>query len=393
MIIIGEVRISGMNHVAVNVALLKMVRMIFPNKQILFYGERESISYIKKWDNQILNISFINIPYIKHNKLTFIFREMLMFFQIIYLHWICKKKSSNLLFLLSISPFSQYLLELFKPIFFRSINTLIILHELDWITAKRYSLHSIHGYFINKSINTKNRKNLKYLVLGEIIKENLIRINPQIKEDDFLWIDLPYIYKSINKKDIISECIKFASIGFADIKRNVHKIFEIALNFSNEIYLKKINFEIIGQIHPSVYKYANDMVLYSKTLNKVPQMVYEKKIREVDYALFFRTDHGLENTFNYSLRASGALFDAIKFEKPIIAIRNDYFEYYFKRFGNIGYLCKDINEMTEIIQFIISQRTENDYQIQIANLKKAKDELSIDNIQLNLRKQLESWIL
>jgi hypothetical protein len=56
----------------------------------------------------------------------------------------------------------------------------------------------------------------------------------------------------------------------------------------------------------------------------------------------------------YKYLASGAVFDAINAEKPIIALRNDYFEYLFSKFGAFGYLADSIDDMADIIRGLLS---------------------------------------
>ena len=74
------------------------------------------------------------------------------------------------------------------------------------------------------------------------------------------------------------------------------------------------------------------------------------RIDQLDFILFFY------NSETYRLTASGTIFDAISRKKPIIALRNDYFEYIFNKFGSIGYLVDSIEEMATLIQHIHSNK-------------------------------------
>ena len=73
---------------------------------------------------------------------------------------------------------------------------------------------------------------------------------------------------------------------------------------------------------------------------------------------------------------------------PIIALRNDYFEYIFNKFGSIGYLVESVDEMAEII-YSVSTSKENhiDY-----NFEKIQTLLSTDNITKILAEQLHEII-
>ena len=65
---------------------------------------------------------------------------------------------------------------------------------------------------------------------------------------------------------------------------------------------------------------------------------YANRIQTSDILIFFNDD-------SYNLISSGSYFDCINFQKPILAMRSEQWEYNFKQFGIIGYLCNDIDEM------------------------------------------------
>lgn len=67
---------------------------------------------------------------------------------------------------------------------------------------------------------------------------------------------------------------------------------------------------------------------------------------ELDYILL------LYPTDTYRLIASGAILDCIRFRKPVIALRTDYFEYLFDKLGPFGILVNDIDEMAKEIERI-----------------------------------------
>ncbi len=110
----------------------------------------------------------------------------------------------------------------------------------------------------------------------------------------------------------------------------------------------------------------------------MPRTDYENAISSLHYILFFYPNS------MYRYIASGAFFDAISFEKPIIAIRNSFFEYYFNRYGEIGYLCDNLEEMSYYLSNINHER----YKLQLQNIKQAKKDLSLENISKRLRSQL-----
>jgi hypothetical protein len=94
----------------------------------------------------------------------------------------------------------------------------------------------------------------------------------------------------------------------------------------------------------------------------------------VDYAVFFYPAD------SYRLTASGAFFDALAFAKPLIAIRNPFFEHYFSRFGDIGYLCDDYAEVKKMVSDILMHGSGGRYERQIKNLLRCRKSLSLEKI-------------
>ena len=95
---------------------------------------------------------------------------------------------------------------------------------------------------------------------------------------------------------------------------------------------------------------------------------------QIDYALF---TYKL-NSYKYT--ASGALIDAINFEKPIIALSNDYVKSYFDIYGNIGYLCNSYEELKNKIITITKNFPKEEYEIQVKNIQNIKKRENLKNI-------------
>ena len=98
----------------------------------------------------------------------------------------------------------------------------------------------------------------------------------------------------------------------------------------------------------------------------------EKRIEELDIILF------LYPCNSYKLMASGAILDALSMQKPIIALKNDYFEYIFKKYSAFGYLFDSIDEIIEVLN-----RKEKLY-------KSIQEKLSVDRVSERFKRELVS---
>ena len=71
---------------------------------------------------------------------------------------------------------------------------------------------------------------------------------------------------------------------------------------------------------------------------------FDKHVSELDYILFFYP------VDSYRLTASGAIYDAIMQEIPIISIKNEYFTYLFDKYGRFGYLFDNVDNIFSFIK-------------------------------------------
>jgi hypothetical protein len=144
--------------------------------------------------------------------------------------------------------------------------------------------------------------------------------------------------------------------------------------------MRKISFKIIGNISKDMSPYHSQYVELQSKKCFMPREQFEKEVDSLSYIIFFYSDA------QYQFIASGVFFDAIAFEKPIIALHNSFFDYYFGKYNDIGYLCQDLREMQEVLTHFDAQR----YLKQIENIKLLKKELSMDRIAIDLQRQIKN---
>jgi len=118
----------------------------------------------------------------------------------------------------------------------------------------------------------------------------------------------------------------------------------------------------------------------NKGKNMIPRNELEERIQKLDIILFFYSKT------SYKLIASGAIMDAINMRKPILAIKNDYFEYIFRKFGRFGFLVNSVEEMATILKTIRKEDLLFDFdsiQKQM-NISKITEQLKRNLVDINL---------
>jgi hypothetical protein len=237
----------------------------------------------------------------------------------------------------------------------RDIKCFFICHgELECFNQSRSNKQG--GKFLEKmiknvffSLNEMYGDNVSFIVLGENIRRNLNEIIPDRIKKRIVSIDHPVIFS--NDVHIKSNTnIKNGKIIVSMISNvNRHRgraLLDIAKKISDNI---RINIQIISRILDkdiiSEFIDAN-ITLTNINGDTIARKDYVKKICESDFILF------LYPVSDYRFTASGAIFDAISNYKPILALRNDYFNYIFSLVGHFGILADNIDEIADLVNIL-----------------------------------------
>lgn len=375
---------KGNEHIVVNDKMIEIFKNIF-NEEIEIFIDETQWNELKYSHNKEIKYKKINV--IGHGKSKL--KSVMHFLKSMYqnIKFIILSRKDDKLLYLSVNPIGLFIMKIINKILNREVY-MVCHSELEFLIAENDKYLSniykkiarVYRYSFNKIKND----NIKYIILGESIKKNLLKESKNINKKNLIVIDHPYEYKKLDNEDmdINKDVISIGCVGIGSIAKGTENIFKIAEFFKEEIENKKIKMSIIGKITDEVKVFANKYVEYLNDGDMLPRGEYEKKIKELDYILYFYPKD------SYKLIASGAFFDAVSLEKPIIAIENDFFRYYFDKLGDIGDLGNNVDEMKEKIKDILKDDKKR-YEIQIKNLKKAKESLSILNIVNQLMKQIK----
>ncbi|BCR04672.1 hypothetical protein DESUT3_17410 [Desulfuromonas versatilis] len=136
----------------------------------------------------------------------------------------------------------------------------------------------------------------------------------------------------------------------------------------------KTQFTLVGSlVDRDIDDFASSAIVMPSPDQPLSRAEFCTRAKAIDYALFFL------DPAEYELRASGTLFDAFAFLKPIIAIENPFFDYYFRKMGDIGYLCKDYEEMKSVVQELVNKPATDRYCRQQHNIARWIREFNNEN--------------
>jgi len=367
-------------HSSLNYSMIKVLS--FKYNKLKVFSSEQHLHAIHLDEEDVRKISYQSICVIEGNWKSWFGKVMLESYNAIKIFRKARIDRPSFVYISSIFPISQLFIKIIKK-FFPDIHVIIGLHgEMEFLKGDKSAKLRFLGWFLRNSFKI-SANNLKYVVFGGVIKKNLKSYN-FVPQNSLLSIDHPYDYRDSKYQSIFSKPngLRVGTIGIGSLNKKTHNLFLLADHFKNEVLLDQISFNLIGTMLPDLEPFVNAYVKTNGSNMILSKKEFEDKIFELHYSLFF-----YNNEF-YSLCASGAFFDAVKFEKPILAIKNDYFSYYFDQLGNIGYLFDNLEDMKVKIATLLFENCEQEYLQQVENLKKAKRKLSIESISRDFFYQL-----
>ena len=385
MIIICEPLCRGFEHVEVNAALLAVVHFAFPDEKVLFLAEEEHLERVSKTLllHSVTGVEFlpVEIP-LRLSSFKTVPAELRLCREVFELA--NKNGVSKVIFSTITSPGLISVKTIIRE--FKEIKCVVIPHHILETLIERPSFRKPLEipFWFRFWFFWRNTDRLKYLLLGSSIQKQLTFLFPRI-ESRIRSIDLPYFYKEpdeyIPKKDNI---IRFGSFGVGHRGKGTDLFFKMA----DEIYHKKTRYQhkfvLIGHINDrGIRDLSSDFVDVPSPDTPLVRKDFDLLARNVDYAIF------LYMPTSYRLTASGALFDAFSHLKPVIALRNPFFEYYFETMGDIGYLCDSYDEIKEVVIEILENGVTERYMNQRDNILRGREQINICELAKRFK---EIWL-
>lgn len=249
----------------------------------------------------------------------------------------------------------------------REAKCLVVPHAV----LESVGVRSSHGWpsWFHMAFAKGNSVRLRYLILGESIRRNLAINAPEVS--NLITIDHPYFFAPpVEFSPFRNQTIRFGSLGVGHRGKGTDILLRIAQEFATREFRYKPEFWLIGSVVDDTIDVQSTPLIAPSAGNPLTQEEFDYHASQQDYTLFLYPSN------SYSRTASGAFFDAVSHVKPIIAISNPFFAYYFERFGDIGYLCQDVESVKRTIHAILTEPPGERYDRQKANLLVARTSMS-----------------
>ncbi|MDO4230380.1 MAG: glycosyltransferase family 1 protein [Capnocytophaga sp.] len=218
------------------------------------------------------------------------------------------------------------------------------------ITNEGGALAKLLRFFVRRFfLNKKRLLHLQFCVLGDVIIQNLKPIIGD-KTNNFFSIDHPYEFENNNPSNSknLNQILKIGTVGTLSKFKGLDHFLELAKSI--KVQNLNVNLSVVGSVTDKKEEFENLGVQIHGKGELLKREDFDREIANLDYILFFYAND------KYKVTASGAVFDAIKWRKPIIALKNDYFSYLFEKYGTIGFLCENISEMEQNIKLCLENQ-------------------------------------
>lgn len=368
-----EANMTGLQHSYPNGIYVNILRNIIGEGKLFLYCSEEHFSNLGIQKQDVI-VNYIKV--LKPGKYRII-KFFLEYFQTMK---IIKNTDSELIIFLSSFPNVQFFHTLFHKKF-KTKKIIIMTHgEAEGLimNGRKWKFWS-YPFWISKCFKLKLPTNMSRIVLGKSIKENINQIS---NNERIFFIDQPREnFKTENQILPNKQNNIFAYIGNCLYKKGGNTF--IKASSCLETNSASI-FKIIGAYDLTTDVLNERIVLLGEPHKMIPRAVFEDSLQTITYACFPYPS----NTYKFT--ASGAVLDALIYLKPIIYIKNDYFDGIFSEAGDIGYRCKDEEEFIETIRYLDMFPDEERYKNQVRNLLKLQEKFSIKNIEKQMSNIIQS---
>ncbi|HTY90743.1 MAG TPA: hypothetical protein VMC84_06145 [Methanocella sp.] len=384
MLIICEPQCIGFEHVELNSALITLHRNAFPKERILFFAEKSHLEHVRaKVDGDggsTVEFYAIGVPVSRRYESLRLPRDLATCCKIFH---IARKNGCDKVLFCSITGSTLFSIKTLMK-FYSELKCVVIPHViLETILDKPPGNPIEMPFWFRRVLGEGNNDNIFYLVLGESIRERLCREIPKLA-GHVGAMDHPYHFvnteRSIRKLSIDDSTISFGFFGIGLRKKGIDLFVRMAGELREMKAMMRPNFVVIGKIlDKETRSRPLDHLEVPSPVQPLSRDQYDYYANKVDYSLF------LYRANTHRLNPCGTMYDAFSYLKPMIAIGNPYLEYYFRTYGDIGYLCEDYEDVKATILKILNEKPDARYLEQQKNLLNARDRLKIYGIPDEIR--------
>ena len=376
----------GFEHGLVNTAILHTVLLAFPEASCTFAAEEEHCNRVRAnlterdpADAARVRWESISIPprlTSTRKRLPFEFGTLRQVFDI------ARRQNAGLLFFSSATELGLFALKMLlfrgRPPFRIQAMLHNVLASLQTVRKKPFSrFRGLPAVFA-----LPQPAGLRYIALGESISRHLRAIHPKAAQY-FDVLDLPHEWATSNPLPVSpGKPILFGFLGvsqgkgfrtFADVAKGV-RVAEPSARFS-----------LAGHLNSPADCAQYSGITEDAECRPLSDEEYRRRGLALTYAVWTADPE------HYGLVASATFLDTLSLIKPCIYLHNPYIDSYASRMGDIGYGCRNVKEMQDLVISLLRSFPAERYRQQCENILRGRDIFSPRVVSGHLRDLFLKW--
>jgi hypothetical protein len=384
MILACEPVCRGFEHAAVNAAMLAVFADAFPDDEIVFYADESHVAFVaaEPLFRSRNRIKFAGLA-VPPRKAKGVDRFSCEFKTVQDMFEIAERSGASTVLYTCISDETLRAIKI-QIGKFPDIPCVVVLHGiLASLLQRRFfflpkNRHTFRTWFLRG-----NPRQLTYIVLGESIRRELLARFPDL-EPNIASIDHPYDYADESEHvPFRDDTIRFGALGVLRKAKGSHLFLQLAKEVTSMATAYRPRFICVGPVvDKKLLKHLGEAVSVPSPDTPLTKEEFAFHARQLDYAVF------LHDAKTYTLTASGVMFDAFSYLKPVIALKSPFFSAYFDRMGNIGYLCDSYADLKRRVLDLLDHPPVDEYLRQRQALLTGREQLRIPVLAATLRRKL-----
>jgi hypothetical protein len=373
MILIFEMIWSSTGHAVTNSAMIQTIARAFPDQNVRVFAEKTHLHELQS-DTELgkrTNVSMHAIPisshYLYRPQIVSARRGLREWWTLVSALRAAPANEPCLIMLLSATPTAIFISSLLAAVMRRRVRTHVGLHgNLNDAFGWRSRNPAVRAIDLHAALSSRHRGRVRFLVLEQAIRAALIRqVSTAEATTDVLPLPINQGEADMAEPSTLITPVRIGLVGQATEAKGVNSFLELARDFRQTLP-DAVTFHLVG--HPIE---GADLRPFEVLHEPLPQSwptraEFIERLATLHYVCL-----PLHPTY-YELAASGALLDAITWLKPIIATRLPIIADMFARFGDIGFLCDDLDQMRNAIDSLARNPDPDRYNRQIANLRRIR---------------------
>lgn len=279
------------------------------------------------------------------------------------------------------NPLALPLLNLLNRMLHRRV--LIVCHGELELLAGSHPWWRASGWFARILRRTFGRKrldrNMRFCVLGQSILRNLRPYLSEANAPLFFAIDHPGFFDEKPASPSPHDTLQIGTVGQLTPAKGLDRI----LRLSRRI---PVPLTVVGRTY-GFHDHARwpGVRFVAGTENRfIPRERFEQETAALDYVLF------AYDPDSYRLTASGAILDALNLGRPVITLRNDYFDDVLRL--PVGYVVDDMEEMAALIRRLAAEYPAGTDPQFTENIVRLRREFAVETVAERLREALAAFV-